>query len=474
MKSKKQILPLFICIVLLTVVSSSKSVYAEVEEKSPGWDHIISVVAGRGFTVGLRSDGRVAYAGDKNSEEIQKIGSWSDIVRIEHRGENSPYVVGYRSDGSLVLAFLDEYWADSYNEEQYLTWNNNRWKEADFEGWTDIKSLILDYYFALGLRNDGSVLIATRENGLSPEILKELQTVKKIVGTWTSIWQIETYGGDLFRYGIGDYGKVADTYRYEDSGSITCHVNLAVGLKENGEVVSTNNTRLETQSKDSITSFLSPWPASTEWNHVKQLVHGRYGSSMVPFLFAVRENGTVFGITEGYKVPQMDDNQPDGYNIVPYDRVKSMVFAMNEIFILREDGTVYVLSEHDFIKDAEDWTGVVQLAGGINGKFAAEGIPMGLKADGSVLAIGLMAEGVTAWDHIEKLYVGAYYVIGIREDGKGSCYKIDADLQSWVDIVEIIPMNSGWGSGVEHFVGLKRDGTVVAAGDNTYGQCNVF
>ena len=476
MKKLRRVFALAVCLLFSTGLSSCIPASAEVELKSPAWDHIISLVVGKGFTVGLRSDGRVAYAGDNDSEEIQKIGLWEDIVRIEHCGEHSPYVVGYHTDGSVVLAYLDEVRAitarEYDNDNDYQTWFGNRWRETDFEGWTGIKSLILDYYFALGLRYDGTVLVVTREDNQKPEIQEKLLTIKETVESWESVIQIETLGGDLFRYGQGNYFEVVDAFKDDN----TFHVgHLAVGLKENGEVVCTENTWLESQGEDSVNDFLQPWPKSSEWNRVKELVRGRYGSSMRPFLFGIREDGTVFGVAEGHTVPLFESKQFVGYDKIPYDHIRSMCFAMNEICLLRDNGTVYVLSEIDWEvwEEIREWTDVVQLTGGTKGQFAAEGVPIGLKGDGTVLATGSVAEKVAAWDHIEKLYTGAHYLIGIRNDGKVFSCPADTELDMWNDISEILPSNSGWWSEIEHYVGLKKDGTVVAAGDNTYGQCQV-
>ena len=43
----------------------------------------------------------------------------------------------------------------------------------------------------------------------------------------------------------------------------------------------------------------------------------------------------------------------------------------------------------------------------------------------------------------------------------GECY-----VSGWTDIVAV-------STGFLHTVGLKRDGTVVAVGNNEYGQCDV-
>ena len=65
---------------------------------------------------------------------------------------------------------------------------------------------------------------------------------------------------------------------------------------------------------------------------------------------------------------------------------------------------------------------------------------------------------------------GGYHTVGLKSDGTvvavgwntyGQC-----DVGSWTDIVQVA-------AGEGHTVGLKSDGTVVAVGYNTYGQCDV-
>ena len=60
---------------------------------------------------------------------------------------------------------------------------------------------------------------------------------------------------------------------------------------------------------------------------------------------------------------------------------------------------------------------------------------MGLKADGTVVAVG--------------------------DNASGQC-----DVGDWTDIVAV-------SAGSGHTVGLRTDGTVVAVGDNAYGQNDV-
>ena len=98
---------------------------------------------------------------------------------------------------------------------------------------------------------------------------------------------------------------------------------------------------------------------------------------------------------------------------------------------------------------------------------------VGLKADGTVVAVGWNVKGqcnVSGWKDIVAISAGDYHTVGLKADGTvvavgwngfGQC-----DVSGWKDIVAI-------SAGDDHTVGLKADGTVVAVGDNDDGQCKV-
>ena len=108
------------------------------------------------------------------------------------------------------------------------------------------------------------------------------------------------------------------------------------------------------------------------------------------------------------------------------------------------------------------------------GKFAAGGHHMvGLKRDGSVLAVGRNVEGqcdVLDWTDIVAFAAGGWYTVGLMRDGSvvalGDKDDGQCDVSGWTDIVAVA-------AGGAHTVGLKRDGSVVAVGDNDDRQCNV-
>ena len=74
------------------------------------------------------------------------------------------------------------------------------------------------------------------------------------------------------------------------------------------------------------------------------------------------------------------------------------------------------------------------------------------------------------WTDIVAISAVGYYTVGLKADGTvvavGDNTDGQCEVSDWRDIVAI---SAGYG----HTVGLKSDGTVVAVGSNEYGQCNV-
>ena len=99
------------------------------------------------------------------------------------------------------------------------------------------------------------------------------------------------------------------------------------------------------------------------------------------------------------------------------------------------------------------------------------GHTVGLKTDGTVVAVGYNKEGqcnTGSWRDIVAIAAGGNYIVGLKADGTVVAVGYNKEGQcntwSWRDIVAIAT-----GS---HTVGLKADGTVVAVGNNEHGQCN--
>jgi len=98
---------------------------------------------------------------------------------------------------------------------------------------------------------------------------------------------------------------------------------------------------------------------------------------------------------------------------------------------------------------------------------------VGLKADGTVLAVGsnhVSQCDIGDWTDIVQVATGYYHTVGLRSDGtvvaEGENRFGECDVGDWVDVVQVA-------AGVGHTVGLKSNGTVVAVGSEVFGRCDV-
>lgn len=98
------------------------------------------VAAGYRHTVGLRSDGTVAAAGNNSFGQCD-VDGWTDVIQV---AAGAKHTLGLRSDGT-VLATGD----DTYGQ-------------CDVSGWTDIAAVAANAYGSFGLRKDGTVVASSR------------------------------------------------------------------------------------------------------------------------------------------------------------------------------------------------------------------------------------------------------------------------------------------------------------------------
>jgi len=151
----------------------------------------------------------------------------------------------------------------------------------------------------------------------------------------------------------------------------------------------------------------------------------------------------------------------------------SLAAGSRHTVALKADGTIVAVgSANDVHFTGSGWQDIVAVD-------AAHEFTIGLKADGSVAVMGSFEYArmgsIYGWRDIASTSTGSEpgwlrHAIGLRSDGTvvaagfgefGRC-----NVEGWRDIVAI-------STGYSHTVGLKSDGTVVAVGDNGSGCCNV-
>lgn len=152
-------------------------------------------------------------------------------------------------------------------------------------------------------------------------------------------------------------------------------------------------------------------------------------------------------------------------------------FAMG----LKEDGKVVTAknSSSSYYIDTSDWSDIIAIAAG-------QQYIVGLRADGTVTAQGHNGDGqaeVESWNNIVMIDAGWRHTVGVDIDGNiyiagyhsdTQLNEIEQQQDKWSDIIAVSAGGGGKNyRGDGHTVGLKKDGTVVAVGDNSEGQCNV-
>lgn len=152
--------------------------------------------------------------------------------------------------------------------------------------------------------------------------------------------------------------------------------------------------------------------------------------------------------------------------------------SMNEELLaaVKKDGTVVWcggrVKEYDWLNDdktmgvIDSWKNMVQVS-------ASPYDIAALRDDGSLEITGsIYTEDLPEKDGFTQVAVYDA-LLCLRENGTVFCYAPskyvgqtwEYDVNSWSDIVQV-------SAGFDHAVGLKKDGTVVATGNNERGQCN--
>ena len=188
-------------------------------------------------------------------------------------------------------------------------------------------------------------------------------------------------------------------------------------------------------------------------------------SAGIRLVFAIKNDGTIIsgGDSNYFDFTQWKD-------VVSISNLGSIAIG------LKKDGTV--VSTGPYSIDISDWADIVSISAG-------ERYVIGLKSDGTVVGAGHdLGDGqlqISGWSNIVAIATGWRHTVGLDSDGcihitgyrsSNQLAEINKNKSEWSDIIAIAA-GGGGSVGTGHTVGLRADGTVVAVGDNSYGQCNV-
>ena len=509
-----------------TVVVAIKSSYYSGRFDVSGWTDIVAISAGDFHLLGLRADGTVVAAGKDNDGQCS-VSDWADIKLPESRspaaadertrqtsavvrnettvsaGEN--HVVGLKTDGTVVAA------------------GQNEFGQCDVSDWTGIAAVSAGGDHTVGLKKDGSVVAAGRNDYGQCE-----------VSDWKDIAAISAGGnhtvglkqdGTVVAAG-DDYYNQCNVAYWSDIVAISAGKNHTVGLKRDGTVITAGSG---SYGKSDVGAWTDIVAISAGWGHTVGVKadgtvviagnnnFGELGAAEWTDIAAVSAgNCCIVGLKNDGRLVSAGQNYYSGFDVSGWRDVVSVSIYSSNTIGLKQDGTVLIMCPWgEAVSAAADWTDIrlpeengsteptpaeqepspsinvqdphlTELAAARaelvcheeNTISAKYGFAAAVRTTGTVIAgvfdnFSLTKYGqpdVNQWTDIVTVSAGRGHTVGLKADGTvvaaGNNESGQCNVGSWTDIVAI-------STGVDHTVGLKADGTVVAAGDNESGQCNV-
>ena len=340
---------------------------------------------------------------------------------------------------------------------------NNTFGQCDVSGWTDVVAVAAGFYHTIGLRADGTVVAVGNNNSGQCD-----------VSNWHGIVAVaasagHTIGlrsdGTVVAVGKNDSGQ-CNVSTWRDIVAIATSRYHTVGLRSDGRVVAVgrnNNHQCNV----------------SDWTDIVEIAAGDTHT------VGLRSDGTV--VATG-------SNSSGQCDVTSWKDIVSIAAGGVHTVGLRSDGTVIAVGQNDVGQcDVQSWKNIVAVA-------TERNHTIGLRSDGTFVAVGQNADGqcdvqkwknissaLTAWSHIEQvahnaeeqpgrgfqrmsIAVGHNHTVGLRSDGTvvavGENSVGQCNVSGWTDIVSVA-------AGSSHTVGLRSDGTVISVGRNYSGQCDV-
>lgn len=166
-------------------------------------------------------------------------------------------------------------------------------------------------------------------------------------------------------------------------------------------------------------------------------------------------------------VPALDfvgDNMMLGRSLGKWGKVTAIAAGDGHVTGLTPSGMVLADGNNNLDQcDTRGWKNIVQVA-------ACGANTAALDKSGKVYVCGADEELQDAknWNDIQKIALGTHHILGLKKDGTvvaaGDNDDEQCDVGSWNGIVDIA-------AGEYHSLGVTSQGTVVAAGSSLYGEC---
>ncbi|MCI6434025.1 MAG: protein kinase [Clostridiales bacterium] len=435
------------------------------------WKDIIAISAGDDYTVGLKSDGTVVAVGDNRSSQCN-VGSWKDIVAVS---SGSVHTVGLRSDGTVVAV------------------GDNGFGQRDVSDWTNIVAVSAGYGHTVGLRSDGTVVaVGHNEFGQCD------------VSSWKDITAVSAgYGHTV---GLKSDGTVVaaghDSSSWEYITAVSADSGYTTDPKSDGTVAAVGNNCSSWKDIIAVSAGAMHFVGLQSDGTVVAVGNNGFGQCDVSswkdiiaisagddYTVGLKSDGTVVAVgldeygrcdISGWK----DMKRPpiSAEHQAKLDEARQAFEAQQAADyaaaeeLLQAGKYDQAIAAFEALNGYRNSTAQIEIARQQSQYAEAEALAQSGKTAEAAIAfykLGDRQRSFALWDEVairDTISAQGFHTVGLKADGTvmavgdnefGQC-----DIGSWKDIIAL-------STSFDHTVGLKSDGTVVAVGDNEYGQCDV-
>lgn len=445
------------------------------------WDEAAvrdSISAGYDHTVSIKADGTVVAVG--NNEDGQcNTSAWKDIAAIS---TGTFHTLGLKSDGTVVGVgnYMDNRrkvgdWKDIVAisaggahtvglkaDGTVIAVGNNKHGQCDISAWTGIAAISAGSVHTVGLKSDGTVVAV----GLNDDGRCDISGWDNIVAI--SAGEFHTVGlkadGTVVATGRNDTGQ-CNVSSWNNILAVSAGVYHTVGLKSDGTMVAVGN------------NFFSQCDVSG-WKDVVAISAGEFHT------IGLKADGTVTAVgnndngqrdVSGWsniKIPPISQERWDKLDAARQERQKTEQYAKAKD-LLNQGNYGQAIPALEALDGYQDSAALLEKAQLLAPAAELENSGRIAEAAMAYYRLGEREKSLALWDKVavrDSIGAGGNHTLALKENGTvvaagwndfGQC-----DVSNWKNVIDVK-------AGMVHSVGLKRDGTVVAVGENCNGECNV-
>ena len=442
--------------VVATGVNGTDEYYKGGQCDVADWSNVVAISTGWGHTVGLRSDSTVLAVGFNMHGQCDAT-SWGNIVAIS-AGEH--HTVGLLRNGHVIAEGFNSYGQCYLNDwmDIRIPQRANWYAPDDIP--TETASPEDEANTARAAYANAEQLLAEGKLGEAAIAFGKLagyaDARERSFAIWDKITVRETVsGGNYFTVGLKTDGTVLLAGRddfpeaytdWTDIVAVSAGMSHFMGLRADGTVVAIGDNEFEQQSDRGELDVES-------WTDIVAIAAGVYHT------VGLKADGTVVAV--GDRGEGMATGPCDVEDWTDIVAVSAGIF---HTVGLKVDGTVVYAGKQNYGQDAvTGWTDIVAISTSGDHTLGLKNdgtvVATGNNSEGQCY-------NTTVWKDIVAISAGDEHSVGLKADGTAEAVGWygkfhQCSVGDWQDIVAI-------SAGSFHTIGLRTDGTVIAVGGQNW------